>query len=182
MATQLRHFTADELLAMPHDGTRRELINGELREMTPIGRRHARIAMNVARALDAYVRSHALGEVYPELGYRLSAHPDTVRAPDVSFVRKSRLEEGGPEPGFFLGPPDLAVEVISPHDLYSDVAAKVDEYLTAGVVIVLVIDPPRRTVAVHRSRTEVAVLTEADVLDGGDVVPGWTLPVREIFT
>lgn len=181
MATQTRTTTADELLAMPEDGIRRELVEGELREMTPAGRRHARVARNILRSLDAHVVQHGLGEVYPEYGYVLGREPDTVRAPDVSFLRSGRLEAGGEEEGYFPGVPDLAVEVVSPSDRYSAVSLKVDEYLEAGTPMVVLVDPPRRTVTVHRSRTEVAVLSEGDVLDGGDVVPGWTLPVRDIF-
>jgi Uma2 family endonuclease len=180
MATQLQSFTADDLLAMPHDGIRRELINGELREMTPVGMEHAAVAMTVLYSLHKHVRRNRLGGVYPELGFRLNSDPDTVRAPDASFVSADRIQQGI-QSGFFVGAPDLAVEVVSPGDRYSELAAKVDEYLAAGCRMVLVVDPPRRTVAVHRLRTESTVLTEADVLEGGDVVPGWSVPVREIF-
>jgi Uma2 family endonuclease len=82
---------------------------------------------------------------------------------------------------FFPGAPDLAVEVISPRDRAGEVAAKVRKYLTAGARMVVVIDPPKRTVVVHQSHAGVLILNEADTLDGGDVVPGWTLPVRDLF-
>lgn len=180
MATQLHTTTADELLAMPEDGVRRELVGGELREMTPAGRRHARVAQNVNRALDAYVFERRLGEVYPEFGYVLSSDPDTVRAPDVSFVRADRLGQGGPDEGFYRGAPDLAIEVVSPNDRYSEVRAKVEEYLEAGTPMVIVVDPQNREVIV-RTRRDRIELSEDDVLDGGDVVPGWTLPVRDVF-
>jgi Uma2 family endonuclease len=181
MATDTRTITADELLAMPEDGLRRELVEGELREMTPAGRRHARVARNILRSLDDHVVEHGLGEVYPEYGYVLSRDPDTVRAPDVSFLRRDRLERGGEEEGYFPGVPDLAVEVVSPSDRFSAVSLKVDEYLEAGTPMVVLVDPPQRSVIVYRSRTGVTVLTEDDVLDGGDVVPGWRLPVRDVF-
>lgn len=181
MATQVHTMTADELLAMPDDGIRRELVAGELREMTPAGRKHGRIAINVSTPLDQHVRASGLGEVYAaETGFRLSRDPDTVRAPDVSFVRRARLG-GGDETAFFDGAPDLAVEVISPSDRYSDVLEKVWDYVDAGTPLVVVVDPPARSITVYRSRTDVAVLTEDDVLDGGDVVPGWRLPVRDVF-
>jgi Uma2 family endonuclease len=181
MATQLRTMTADELLAMPEDGMRRELVAGELREMTPVGRKHARLARNILRSLDAHVFARRLGEVYPELGYVLETEPDTVRAPDVSFVRADRVDAGGAEEGFYRGVPDLAIEVISPNDRYSEVNAKVDEYLESGTPMVIVVDPPRETVTIYRSRNKPTVLSEDDVLDGADVVPGWKLPVRDIF-
>jgi Uma2 family endonuclease len=180
VATQLHTTTADELLRMPEDGIRRELVAGEIREMTPAGRRHARVAQNINRSLDSYVRTHDLGQVFPEYGYVLSSDPDTVRAPDTSFVRADRLDQGGAEEGFYRGVPDLAVEVVSPTDRYSEVRAKVDEYLDAGTPMVIVVDPQNREVVVRTQRDRVE-LTEDDVLDGGDVVPGWTLPVRDLF-
>lgn len=182
MATQLRTITADELLAMPDDGVRRELVEGELREMTPAGWQHGRIAGNIAGELRAYIRAHGLGEMTTaEASYRLVSDPDTVRVPNVAFVRRERVQQVGYPAGFWPGAPDLAVEVISPHDRYSEVREKVDEYLDAGTRMVIVVDPPSHTVTVHRSRTARLDLTEADVLDGEDVVPGWKLPVREIF-
>lgn len=181
MATQLRTMTADELLAMPEDGIPRELVEGELREMSPAGERHADAAQNINRSLDAHVFSRRLGKVRPEYGYVLESDPDTVRAPDVSFVRANRLSAGGPAPGYYRGVPDLAVEVVSPHDRYSEVRAKVREYLAAGTPMVLVVDPENRTVSVYRPGRDPLELHEADVIDGEDVVPGWKLPVRDIF-
>jgi Uma2 family endonuclease len=182
MATQLRTMTADELLAMPEDGIRRELVAGELREMTPAGWQHGRIAGNIASELGPYIRQHRLGAMATaEASFRLSADPDTVRVPDVSFVRQERLDAIGDTTGYWPGAPDLAVEVISPNDRYSEVREKVDEYLAAGTRMVVLVDPRNRDVLVFRSRGERIELTEDDVLDGGDVVPGWTLPVRDIF-
>jgi Uma2 family endonuclease len=174
-------MTADELLVMPEDGIRRELVEGELREMSPAGERHADAAQNINRSLDAHVISRRLGKVRPEYGYVLENNPDTVRAPDVSFVRADRLSAGGPVPGYYRGAPDLAVEVVSPHDRYSEVKAKVREYLAAGTRMVVVVDPEDRTVSVYRPGRDPLELNESDVIDGEDVVPGWKLPVRDIF-
>lgn len=182
MATDVRTMTADELLAMPDDGIRRELVAGEIREMTPAGFQHGRIAGRLAGELHDHVRANRLGVIVTaEAAYRLAADPDTVRSPDLSFVRRERIEAVGDPTGFWPGPPDLAVEVISPSDRYSDVLEKVWDYVDAGTPLVIVVDPPARSVTVYRSRTDVAVLTEDDVLDGGDVVPGWRLPVRDVF-
>lgn len=182
MATATRTITADELLEMPDDGIRRELVEGELREMTPAGFQHGRIAGNIAGELRNHVRAHDLGVMATaEAAYRLSVDPDTVRSPDVSYVRRERIEELGDPTGFWPGAPDLAVEVISPTDRYSEVLEKVGDYVDAGTPLVVVVDPPARSVTVYRSRTDLIVLTEDDVLEGGDVVPGWKLPVREIF-
>jgi Uma2 family endonuclease len=114
------------------------------------------------------------------LGFQLENDPDTVRAPDVCFIRPDRLPASDLR-GYFRGAPDLAAEVVSPDVRYSDVAAKVEDYLAAGTRMVVVVDPARRTVMVHRSPADVAVLREGDVLDAGDVVPGWSLPVSRIF-
>ena len=182
MVTQLRTMTADELLAMPEDGIRRELVAGELREMTPAGWQHGRSAGTIASELGPYVRQHKLGAMATaEASFRLSADPDTVRVPDVSFVCQERLDAIGDTAGYWPGAPDLAVEVISPNDRYSEVREKVDEYLAAGTPMVVLVDPQNREVIVFRSLGERIGLTEDDVLDGGDVVPGWTLPVRDIF-
>jgi len=181
MATQLRTMTADELWAMPEDGMRRELVAGELREMSPVGERHGDAVQNISRSLDAHVHTRRLGRVRPEIGYLLESDPDTLRAPDLSFVRADRLSADGPAPGFFRGAPDLAIEVVSPHDRYSEVRAKVREYLAAGTAMVVVVDPEDRTVAVYRPGRDPLDLTEVDVIDGDDVVPGWKLPVRDIF-
>lgn len=182
MATQLRHMTADELLAMPDDGIRRELVAGAVREMTPAGWQHGRVAGNIASELGPYVRQHRLGAIATaEASFRLSADPDTVRVSDVSFVRRERIEEIGDTPGFWPGAPDLAFEVISPNDRYSEVRAKVDEYLAAGTPMVVLVDPQNRDIIVFHASGERIELTENDMLDGGDVVPGWRLPVRDIF-
>lgn len=172
MATQLRTVTADELLAMPDDGIRREIVDGEVREMVPAGWEHSVVAANLASDLNVFVRKNKLGAV----------GTDTVRVPDVAFVRRERLQEaGGAIKGFVSGPPDLAVEVVSPNDLYSEVRAKVREYLAAGTAMVIVLDAGDRSATVYRPGRAALELTEADVIDGEDVVPGWKLPVRDIF-
>ncbi|WP_420128602.1 Uma2 family endonuclease [Longimicrobium sp.] len=181
MATQLRTMTVDELWAMPEDGMRRELVAGELRERSPVGERHGDSVQNINRSLDAHVHARRLGRVRPEIGYLLESDPDTLRAPDLSFVRADRLSAEGPAPGFYRGAPDLAIEVVSPHDRYSEVKAKVREYLGAGTAMVIVVDPDDRTVAVCRPGRAPLELTETYVIDGEDVVPGWMLPVRDIF-
>ena len=182
MATTQRWMTADELLCLPDDGQRHELVRGELRTMSPGGRRYGRVTMNVSTPLDQHVRTHALGEVYTaETGFKLTQHPDTVRAPDVSFVQSKRLATMGDPDGYLLGPPDPAVEVISPSDRPSEVAQNVSDWLAYGTRLVWMVDPPRRTVGEHRPDEPMRVLGEADVLDGADVVPGWRLPVRALF-
>ncbi len=182
MAVVRQQVTADELLYMPDDGFRYELVRGELRQMTPAGNLHGRAAMSFAWRLAQYVEENRLGTVYAaETGFRLATDPDTVRAPDVAFVSRARVEAVGEIEGFWPGAPDLAVEVVSPGDTYAEVEEKVFAWLDAGTRMVIVVNPRRRSATVYRSQADMIAFTEADVLDGGDVVPGFELAVREIF-
>jgi Uma2 family endonuclease len=174
--------TAEDLLRMPDDGLRRELVRGEVRTMAPAGSVHGRIAMNLGWSLAHHVRTNGLGVVYAaETGFKLSSNPDTVRAPDVAFVSRERVDEVGEVEGYWPAAPDLAVEVVSPNDAYSEVEEKVVDWLRAGTRMVVVVEPRSRTISVRTSLAEARVLSEGDVLDGGDAVPGWSLPVAEIF-
>ena len=182
MATQIRTCTADELLQMPHDGVRRELVHGELREMTPAGHDRGYIVSDLGLLIGQYVKAHDLGRMYAAAtGFRVETDPDTVLAPDVAFVAKERVGIGAGVRGFFPAAPDLAAEVISPNDRYSDVAEKVEQWLAAGTRVVLVVDPPTRSVAAHRASRPVLRLSGADVIDLDDVIPGLSIPVRDLF-
>ena len=175
-------MTADELLQMKEDGFRYELVRGELRKMSPAGHRHGRIALNLTGPLFQHVRTHDLGAVYAaETGFKLAADPDLVRAPDVAFIRRDRVEAVGETEGFWPGAPDLAAEVLSPGETPAEVEEKIADWLGAGTRLVVVVDPENQTVTLYRSRRDVRVLTIDDVLEGGEVVAGWALPVRDIF-
>ena len=138
--------------------------------------------MSFAWRLAEYVDENRLGTVYAaETGFRLATDPDTVRAPDVAFVSRVRLEAAGEVEGFWPEAPGLAIEVVSPGDSYSDVEEKVVDWLDAGTKMV-VINPRQRSATVYKSPSDIAALAETDVLAGGDVVPGFELAVREIFT
>lgn len=174
--------TADDLLRMPDDGLRRELVRGELRVMTPAGHWHGRVAMRIGVRLARHVEENGLGVVYAaETGFRIGTDPDTVRAPDVAFVRQERAQEVPDARGYWPGAPDLAVEVVSPEDTYGEVEEKVFDWLDAGCRMVVVVSPRKRTATIYRSRTDIVALTEGEELDGGDVAPGWRLPLRELF-
>ena len=183
MSTEIQLMTADELLAMPDDGFRYELIKGELIKMSPPpGHEHGLVAMNVAGPLHDYAKKNRLGNVYAaETGFLLEQNPDTVRAADVAFVRRERIDKAGPIQGYWIGAPDLAVEVLSPSDTVRRVEGKVAEWLKSGARAVWVVSPKLHTVTVYCSLTEIVVLTENDRLDGGDVVPGFQIPIAEIF-
>ena len=184
MAVIQKPVTAEdeELLKMPDDGLRSELVEGEARRKPLAGHVNGRIAINVMMPLDQYVRENSLGTLYATgTGFKLSSDPDTVRAPDVAFVRREWVEEVGDIEGYWPGAPGFLVEVVSPNDLYTEVEEKGRDWLEAGARMVVVVNPRGRSVRVHLSRTETFVLTEQDTLDGGNALPGWKLPVADIF-
>ena len=175
-------MTAEELLGKPEDGFRYELVKGEARRMTPAGNIHGYTAMKLGSRLEQFVRTNNLGRVYAaETGFKLSSDPDTVRAPDAAFVSQTRLDEVGEVPGYWPGAPDLAVEVVSPSDTHAEVTEKSLSWLGAGCRMVLAVDPSQRAVTVYRSRENIRILTEEDTIDGADVIPGFGLPVAEVF-
>jgi Uma2 family endonuclease len=183
MAVVHHLVTADELLRMPNNGFRYELVEGELRRMSPAGFHHGRLIMNIATPLDQHVRAQKLGVVCAaETGFLLSTDPDTVRAADVAFIRQDRIGHESELEGYWPGAPDLAVEVVSPNDLYTEVDEKVTDWLDAGTRMVVVINPRKRTVTIYRSLLQIVVLREQDTLDAGEVISGWTLPISTIFT
>ena len=179
--TKRRLMTAEELLNMPDDGYRYELVRGELRKMAPTNDAHGDIAAHIHGSLYPYVRANNLGRTrIAESGFVLELDPDHVRAPDVSFVRRERIEAIGRQNRFWPEAPDLAIEVISPTDRYTEVNEKVADYLAAGTRMVVVVNPRNQTVNVHTPEGAIT-LTIDDTLDGGDVVSGWQMPVADIF-
>ena len=183
MSTEVQLMTADELLALPRGEFRYELVNGELKKMSPAGQKHGRIIVRLTEPLAKHVRDHKLGQVYAaETGFKLKSNPDTVRAADIAFVRKERLELLGETESYWPGAPDLAVEVNSPSDTVREVEKKVMEWLEFGSRSVWVVSSKLHTVTVYRSLTEIVVLTENDTLDGGDIVPGFKISIADIFS
>src|SRR5262245_48374019 len=181
-ATTDKLLTADDLLRLPDDGQRHELIAGELQTMPPSGEEHGGLAAMFTTFLNQYVLANGLGRVFAaETGFLLATDPDLVRAPDVAFVSKERLDATVRGVGYRPGAPDLAVEIVSPYDRYTEVEEKVATWLAYGSRMVIVLNPRHQTMAVYRSATEVRHLTAADVLDGEDVIPGWKLTVSELF-
>ena len=181
MATTEHAMTANRLLQTPGLG-RCELLQGELIMMSPAGEEHGAIAARLTIRLGVFVLERGLGRVFgAETGFLIARDPDTVRAPDMAFIRAERLSPT-PGKGFFPGPPDLAVEVISPNDRAGEVLAKVHNWLDAGSRAVWLVDPDTRSITVYRSRSEIRVLAPGDLLSGEDVVPGFGMPVAEVFS
>lgn len=174
-------MTADELLALPRGRARHELVRGELRTMPLRTWEEGCLTSTLSGCLGRFVHDHRLGEVVAGTGFQLDYDPDTVRAPAVGFVKSARLPADDSLEGYYPGAPDLAVDVISPGDLYAEVEEKVAEWLSHGTLMVLVVNPRQRTVAVHRPGPTVRILGIHDTIDGEDVVPGWTLAVRDLF-
>src|SRR5262245_48530121 len=128
-----KRMTADELWALPDDGMRHELIYGELTTMSPGGREHGWVALNIGASLRQHVRALGLGRTYAaETGFLLARDPDLLRAPDAAFVRKERLAAEDQSTGYFVGAPDLAVEVVSPNDRPVEIDEKVATWLAYG--------------------------------------------------
>jgi Uma2 family endonuclease len=174
-------MTAEELLDYTHDLYRQELIEGILHEMEPPGAEHGYVAAKIARLLLRHV-DESDGIVFPgEIGFQLASDPDTVRAPDVAFVASARVPADGIPRGYWPGPPDLAIEVVSPNDRRTQVEGKALAWLEAGTRAVVVLDPPLRTATVYRARDDIRVLTADERLDLSDVVPGWSAGVGDLF-
>ena len=176
-------MTAEALLKLPRGEHRYELILGELKKMSPAGPRHGRIAMRIGSRIDQYVHQNNLGAAYAaETGFKLHESPDTVRAADAAFVAQSRIPAAGEPEGFWAIAPDLVVEVVSPSDSASMIQAKVSDWLTAGCSLVWVIYPDTQTVMVYHSTTDIRVLSAEEKLDGGQVLPGFSCPISELFS
>ncbi|MEW6282644.1 MAG: Uma2 family endonuclease, partial [Candidatus Eremiobacterota bacterium] len=171
-------YTGEELLKLNLPG-RFELGRGEIVPLTPPGFEHGEVAGNTAFCLKDHARRTGRGRVVVESGFYTERGPDTVRGPDVSYWSRERVPDS--PTGFLDLPPDLAVEVVSPHDTSREVEEKVQEYLRAGVKRVWVLYPRSRTVHVFSSDGGCRVLQAADVLEDPELLPGFSCPVAELF-
>lgn len=181
-ATGIR-MTADELLRLPDNGKRYELIAGELHEMAPAWGEHGIVALEAAYRLRAFLEHHpeAGGKLFAaETGFRLTRIPDTVRAPDVAYVGAARLHQAR-VPGFPELAPDLIVEVVSPNDTASEIQKKVAEWLRAGTQLVWVIYPATRSAVAHRPGEAEQLLHADDSLRGDPVLPGFSCRLGDLF-
>jgi Uma2 family endonuclease len=181
-ATGIR-MTAEELLHLPDNNVRHELIDGELHEMPPFGGEHGGVSGRAACRLGRFLDQHEElgGEVFvAEPGFRLARDPDTVRAPDVAYVAESRLDEAWVS-GFAEIAPDLIVEVVSPNDTTSEIQRKVDEWLEAGSRLDWVLYPATHSAMVFRQDGSTGRLHAEDTLTGDPVLPGFVCRVGDLF-
>ena len=175
-------LTAEDLHDISDDGCHQyELVRGVLVVSEPPKRVHGELAVRIGALLLAFARPRKLGRVTAESGYVTERGPDTVRGPDVAFVRMDRVPEGDDRDGFVEGAPDLAVEIRSPSDRPGKLAEKVTEYFGAGAGLVWVIEPRKRLVMVHTPDGITRVLRDGEFVDGGNVLPGFTAPVSEFL-
>jgi Uma2 family endonuclease len=171
-------MTADELLRLDLPDKRTELVRGVLVVREPAGYLHGELAAELGNQLMNHVKANDLGRVLAaETGFKLSSDPDTVRAADVAFIARDRLPDPPPS-GYAELAPDLAIEVLSPNDRPGETLAKVADWLVSGSLRVWVVDPTRRLARVYRADGSESLLGEDGVLDGEDVVPGFTCPLE----
>lgn len=179
MATETKRLTAEEYWRSIDQYRWTELVQGEVRAVSPANDEHSVIAALLTTELTLYTRQHG-GMVAVEGGFLLLRNPDTVRGPDVAYIRRERLV-GKRWGKFWEGAPDLAVEIVSPSNTLKDIQEKIQEYLQAGARLVWVVRPRSRSVVAHYPDGRTRVYRGDDILDGGDVLPGFTRPLREIF-
>ncbi|MBT8136797.1 MAG: Uma2 family endonuclease [Gammaproteobacteria bacterium] len=176
-------MTLDDLYRLPDNELLYELVNGWLVSEPPPGVRHGRVAGRIVAILDACVRQHGAGVVVTcDTGFVLHRSPDTVRAPDVAFIRMDRYLAMEDDADAMPGPPDLAVEVLSPGNRPQEIHAKVADYLAAGTTLVWVVDPQTEQVRSYRSLFEPQIHAGTDLLTAEDLLPEFSVPVADIFS
>jgi Uma2 family endonuclease len=174
-------LTAEDLLYLHLPDKHAELVKGVLIVREPPGGRHGQVVMEVGRLIANHVADHGLGTVYAaETGFTLRRNPDTVRAPDVAFVRRERVPEIAPI-GYPDVAPDLVIEVLSPGDRPGETLAKVADWLTAGTRLVWVIDPARQSARIYREDGTETTAAADDSLNGEAVLPDFSCPLRALL-
>ena len=174
-------MTAIELIKLDIPGKSTELVRGRLIVREPPGTYHGRVQSKLNVRVGVFVDAHELGAVFgQDTGFQIASDPDTVRAPDLAFVVRERVALIRPR-GYAALAPDLVAEILSHDDRPGEVTAKVGEWLAAGVQIVWVIDPERRTAHVHRADGSIAVIASDGALEGEQLLPGFVCPLAELF-
>ena len=180
--TTEKMLTAEDLLHLDSQGFRGELLRGVLCETMPAGVRHGKTVIKLSFRLEAFVDPRGLGTIVAsDVGFLLERDPDTVREPDVAFISARKMPLDRDVPGFFDGPPDLAVEIASPSDSPRQLFDKARMWISFGVPLVWTVDPEARTLEVHQPNQPLTRLSADDSLDGGQVLPGFTCTVAALF-
>lgn len=180
-STETKVWTDEAFLALPQNGHRYELVNGEVRDMGNSGMEHGEIGAYLAGLMAIYVRQNKLGTVC-DSSTAFTLKSGNKRSPDVSFVTKSRLQGlTRPPRGFFQGSPDLAVEILSPNNTVEEIHEKIVEYFENETRLVWVIHPDEKYVLVYHAPEPDGFLRPADQLEGEDVVPGFSVAIAELF-
>ena len=175
-------LTADDLLRLYSQGVRGELIRGVLHETMPAGERHGHIAVALASEVRVYARPRRMGRVGgTDAGIMLERNPDTVREPDVYYISAEKMPLDVQVDGYCEVVPDMVAEVYSPSDRAAEFNEKIQMWLDFGVRLVLALYPQARTITAHRPGLPAITLAYDDTLEGGDAIPGFSCPVRDIF-
>jgi len=180
--TEKNVWTDKEFMTLPQDGHRYEIVNGELIDMGNSGALHGNLAIILSSALFGVVNTQKLGALF-DSSTAFKMKNGNKRSPDISFFAKERLQGMTELPtGFLEGAPDLAVEILSPGNTVEETEAKITEYFDNGARLVWVISPTQHYILVYRSAQEPdRLLKTIDALDGEEVIPGFTLPVADLF-
>ena len=174
-------MTAEELLHLKLPDKSTELVRGRLIVRELPSTTHGRVQSHLNLLVAGFVRSHHLGAVFgQDTGFRIASDPDTVRAPDLAFVKRERVSSIPPR-GYAAMAPDLVAEILSPDDRPAEVLAKVGEWLEAGVAVAWVIDPERKAAQVYRADGSVAAIGPDGRLDGEGVLPGFSCALADLF-
>ena len=180
--TKPRPITAEELLKLHSEGVRGELIRGVLCETMPPGIDHATIVANLTGMLWAFLKRRRIGRLLSgDPGIWVERRPDTVRAPDIAFYLPERMALDVSIPGYAEIVPDLAIEVVSPNDTVTEVNDKAKMWVDSGVKLVWVVWPRWHTVEIFRPGENVVELSGDAILEGQDILPGFSTPITEIF-
>jgi Uma2 family endonuclease len=175
-----RLITGEELFRSPDLGPC-ELVDGRIAPLSPTGRAHGRSEARLTARLLTYVESHDKGEVLTgEIGIYIRRSPDTVRAADIAFISHGRLVRCKAE-GYLDVAPEIVVEVLSPNDRRGDLAGKIQDYFSAGVDRIWVLDSKQRCISVYRTPFDVQELRAGDVITDAELLPSFQLALGEIF-
>lgn len=183
MATvQEKLLTIEEFARLPDDGRPKELVRGRVVYLNVPGIRHGEVCANIVMIVGKFVKEHSLGRVLSnDSGVVIGRDPDTVRGPDVSYYSFKRLPKGPGPSGYHSLPPDIAFDVRSPHDPWSQVIGKAAELLSAGVAVVCVFDPDTEAVHLYYDDKPADVLHVDLELTFPTILDGFQVPVRRFF-